>query len=78
MKQENDLLRASLSASTCSQSAYSKFTEDSLGSAASADGLALRRQHKEETDTLNKTIDELKDKLKRTKDKYKARFQDQK
>ena len=41
--QENALLRANLSASTRSQSADSKFTDSSLGSAASAEGLTLRR-----------------------------------
>lgn len=41
--QENALLRASLSASTRSQSTDSKFTDSSIGSAASAEGLTLRR-----------------------------------
>ena len=43
LKQENDLLRASLSTSTRSQSADSKFTDGSLGSAFDADGLVVRR-----------------------------------
>ena len=76
LRQENDLLRASLSASTRSYSVDSKFTDGSLGSAASADGFALKRQHKEEIDTLNKTIGELEEKLKRNKDKYKTKFKE--
>ena len=72
LTQENEFLRASLSASTRNQSTNSKFTDDSLGSAVSANGLALKRQHKEDVNALNKKIDELEEKLKRTKDKYKV------
>ena len=76
--EENAYLKAILSASTRSQSADSKFTDSSLGSAASADGLTLRRRHKEEVAALNKTNDDLEDKLKWTKDNYKAQLKEQK
>lgn len=43
LKKENEKLKEIINQSTRSTSADSKFTDASLGSAASADGLALRR-----------------------------------